>query len=85
MTSNPWDAVDASLLSALEHPMTLPELVETSGYPRDVVAGLVDGYTVAGYVTQPLPGGGLFQITLSGRAHMVGLTAAPAADTRKAA
>lgn len=85
MTSSPWDALDAALLAVLEQPRTLAELIEASGYPRDMVAGLVDGYLAAGYVTQPLPGCGQYQITLTGRTYLVRITAATAADIRKAA
>ena len=85
MISTYWDALDTMLLAALDQPGTLTDLMDGTGYPRDLVAGLVDGYMASGYVTQPLPGRGQYQITLTGRAYLARLTAATAAGTRKAA
>jgi hypothetical protein len=85
MLDTSWDAMDAVLLSAAAEPINLAELVAASGFPRDVVAGLVDGYLASRYLTQPLPGFDQYQLTLSGRTYLSRLTAAPAADTRKAA
>lgn len=82
--AGPWDAIDAVLLTAI-HAGTL----DTVDLPGDVVKNLTLGYLTAGYVTQQLPGCDSYQLTLTGRACLARLltrlTAATAADTRKAA
>lgn len=78
--AEPWDAIDAVLLTAI-HSGTL----DTVDLPGDVVKNLTLGYLAAGYVTQQLPGCDSYQLTLTGRTYLARLTAATAADTRKAA
>lgn len=76
MLHTTWDAMDSVLLAALQDSeRSLAALVEQSGFTRDVVAGLVDGYLSARYVTQALPGCDRYRLTLLGRARLLTLTA----------
>lgn len=83
MLENPWDAMDAVLLTAVQRGED--QIADAAGYPDGVVKDLILGYLASGYITQILPGCDRYQITLSGRRRLSRLTAAMAADTRKAA
>lgn len=63
---SPWDDVEHAILHAAQQPATHPAIAKDANLTPDTVKAQLASLETEGLVTQPVPGGGRYQITLAG-------------------
>lgn len=65
-TRSPWDDVEHAILRAVQQPTACLPIAEGTGLTPDVVKTQLATFHGEGLVTQPVPGAGRYQLTLTG-------------------
>jgi DNA-binding IclR family transcriptional regulator len=67
---SPWDDIEHAILTAAQQPATHPAIAEHADLTPDTVKAQLAALEAEGLVTQPVPGGGRYHLTLAGYKRM---------------
>lgn len=74
---SPWDDVEHAILTAAQQPATHPSIAEHANLTPETVKAQLAAFESEGLVTQPVPGGGRYQLTLTGYKRLFALASSP--------
>lgn len=80
LTRAAWDDVERQILTAVQTPQTIREVIAVTGLSGDTVKAQLDTLRGVGHVIDTVGGGVRYQLTLTGRRRLIALTGAAEHD-----